>query len=146
MKIHTVRFGEVAIESQDVLQCKNGLVGYEDCNEWVILADAENAAVAWLQSLQRPELAMPVVSPRRFVPDYQIRIEEEQLESLELSSVDSAHVLCLVGKNADHLTVNLRAPLIVNLEKRLASQVITFDDQPLQHELASLPVNLRRSA
>jgi flagellar assembly factor FliW len=44
------------------------------------------------------------------------------------------------------LTINLRAPIVINLDRRLGSQVITVDHQPVRYELAALPIALRKSA
>ena len=48
MKIHTTRFGAIEIEPDDILFFRNGLLGFEDCRHWVLLADADNSSVAWL--------------------------------------------------------------------------------------------------
>ncbi len=146
MKIHTTRFGSIEIEPDDILFFRNGLLGFEDCRHWVLLADAENTAVAWLQSMQNADVAMPVVSPRRFVSDYQVRLEPSDVDTLQLTSVEQAYVLGVVSREEDALTLNLRAPLVINLDRRIGCQVVTVDSQPLQHPLATLPVNLRRSA
>jgi flagellar assembly factor FliW len=42
--------------------------------------------------------------------------------------------------------MNLKAPLVINLERRIGCQVVTVDAQPMQYELATLPTLLRRSA
>ena len=146
MKVSTSRFADVNIEANDILLFRSGLIGFEDCQHWVILADGSNEAVAWLQSMNRSDIALPVVSPRRFLPDYQVRAEGRDLDCLQLGDIDQAFVLCVVSNSAEALTVNLKAPVIVNLERRLGCQIMTCDDQPLQHELLPLPVNLRRSA
>ena len=44
------------------------------------------------------------------------------------------------------LTLNLRAPLVINLDRRIGCQVVTVDPQPMQYELANLPAELRKSA
>ena len=146
MKIHTNRFGPIEIEPDDILFFRNGLVGFEDCRHWVLLADTDNSSVAWLQSMQHADIAMPVVSPRRFVADYQVRLEPTDVDTLQLTSVEQAYVLGIVSRDEDVLTLNLRAPLVINLDRRIGCQVVTVDPQPLQYELATLPVNLRRSA
>lgn len=146
MKIHTNRFGSIEIEPDDILFFRNGLVGFEDCRHWVLLADTDNSSVAWLQSMQHADIAMPVVSPRRFVVDYQVRLEPTDVDTLQLTSVEQAYVLGVVSRDDDVLTLNLRAPLVINLDRRIGCQVVTVDPQPLQYELATLPVNLRRSA
>jgi len=146
MKIHTTRFGSIEIEPDDILFFRNGLLGFEDCRHWVLLADADNAAVAWLQSMQHADIAMPVVSPRRFVADYQVRLETTDVDALQLTSVEQAYVLGVVSRDEETLTLNLRAPLVINLDRRIGCQVVTVDAQPLQYELTTLPVSLRRSA
>ena len=146
MKIHTTRFGAIDIEPDDILFFRNGLLGFEDCRHWVLLADSDNTAVAWLQSMQHSDIAMPVVSPRRFVEDYQVRLEPEDVELLQLTAAEQAFVLGVVSRENNKLTVNLRAPLVINLERRIGSQVVTVDQQPLQHDLATLPSDMRRSA
>ena len=146
MKIHTTRFGSIEIEPDDILFFRNGLIGFEDCRHWVLLADVANSSVAWLQSMQHSDVAMPVVSPRRFVQDYQVRLDPTDVELLQLSEVEQAFVLCVVSRNDETLTLNLRAPLVINLDRRIGSQIITVDVQPMQYELATLPTLLRRSA
>lgn len=146
MKIHTTRFGSIEIEPDDILFFRNGLLGFEDCRHWVLLADVENSAIAWLQSMQHADIAMPVVSPRRFIDDYQVRLEPANVEALQLTSVEQAYVLGVVSRDEETLTLNLRAPLVINLDRRIGCQVVTVDEQPFQYELATLPVSLRRSA
>ena len=146
MKIHTTRFGSIEIEPDDILFFRNGLIGFEDCRHWVLLADSDNSSVAWLQSMQHSDIALPVVSPRRFVSGYQVRLEPGDVDMLQLTAVEQAFVLSVVSRNEDNLTLNLRAPLVVNLDRRVGSQVVTVDSQPMQYELATLPQKLRRSA
>ncbi len=146
MQIETTRFGSVTIEAEDILLFPLGLFAFENIRHWVLLADAENESVGWLQSISDPAVALPVVSPRRFVPEYQIRIGRSQLAPLELSGPDQAYVLAVVGKAGPRLTVNLKAPLIINLDRRLGRQVITNDDQPLQLALDPTAVSSRKSA
>jgi flagellar assembly factor FliW len=123
-----------------------GIAGFEQVQHWVLLADADNDAVAWLQSVQDEEIALAVVSPRRFVADYQVRVARGQLNGLELSATDDAHVLAILARHEGQLTLNLRAPLVVNLDARLGRQVITSDEQPLRMELAGTNLSARKIA
>jgi len=146
MKIDTSRFGTVDIEPDDLLHFASGLLGLEECRHWVLLADAENEALGWLQSTSRPDVAVAVVSPRRFVPEYQMRVSKGELAPLDLPDVREAQVLTIVGKNQDGVTLNLKAPLVINLERRIGRQVITNGDQPLQYPLNRPTAPLRKSA
>jgi flagellar assembly factor FliW len=146
MDVNTSRFGSLRLNDEDVFFFPFGLIGLEGHHHWVLLADGANEAVGWLQSTTEPDTALAVISPRRFVPHYRVRIASRELLALELQVVDEAYVLNVVSSENGRLTVNLRAPLLFNLEKRLGRQVITTDDQPLQWELLASPLKLRKSA
>ncbi len=146
MIIDTIRFGPVEVQADDVLHFASGLVGFEDCTHWVLLADADNEAVAWLQSTARPDVAMAVVSPRRFVPQYQLRVTADQLAPVKFEEAGQVYVLAVVSKGAESLTINLRAPVVINLGRRLGRQVVASDDQPLQYKLSVQPAPLRKTA
>ena len=146
MHINTTRFGAIRIEPDDIFLLPQGLIGFEECRRWVLLADAQNPAVGWLQSATHPDVALAVVSPRRFVPNYRVRVSVSELAPLELEAADRAFVLAVVAKHEENLTINLKAPLILNLDRRLGRQVITSDDQPLVYTLPHSSAELRKAA
>jgi flagellar assembly factor FliW len=137
MEIHTTRFGTVGVKSDEVIVFPGGMLGLEDCQHWVLLADAEDEALGWLQSTSHGDVALAVVSPRRFVPDYDVRVGRSELSPLALETPDEAHVLVILSKSEVGITLNLKAPLVINLERRLGRQVIHNADEPLQYELVT---------
>ena len=145
MDIKTTRFGVLTVESEDLIQFPAGLLGLEDCLSWVLLADAHNESLGWLQNTKRPDLALAVVSPRRFVPDFQLRVSRSEIAPLSLMEIRQAQVLVIVNKHEGEITLNMKAPLVINPEKRLGRQVVANGDQPLQYRLPA-PVLLRKSA
>jgi flagellar assembly factor FliW len=146
MDVRTTRFGTVAVDEADVLSFPAGMPGLEACRHWVLLADTQNSSLGWLQSTTRPEIALAVVSPRRYVPDYQVRVSRRELAPLALDDHRLAKVLVIVGKNDRGITLNLKAPLIVNLPMRLGRQVVASGDNPVQHELRIEAAPLRKTA
>jgi flagellar assembly factor FliW len=146
MLLRTTRFGTINVNSEDVIATPVGFPGLEDCRQWILLADAANDALAWLQSATRPDTALPVVSPRRFVPDYRFRAYRSELAPLELASLDEAHVLTVVAENEGRLTLNLKAPIVVNVRTRTARQIVVNDDHPLQYALPSTSSRMKKIA
>jgi flagellar assembly factor FliW len=140
----TTRFGTVSIDESDVLTFVDGLIGMEGCRRWVLLADAQNAALAWLQSLDRAEVALAVVSPRRFVPNYACRVARRDIQPLGLSDPNEAQVLTIISHAGDALALNLKAPLVIHLAERLGRQIVARDDHAVQHRLPETAV--RKSA
>jgi flagellar assembly factor FliW len=146
MEVHSSRFGTLEVDDHDVVHFPAGLLGLAGARDWVLLADAHDSALGWLQCVGQSDVALAVVSPRRFVPDYQVRINRRELAPLGLDDVRQAKVLVIVGKNERSITLNLKAPLVLNLERRMGCQLVVNDEQPIQYELQAPPAPLRKSA
>jgi flagellar assembly factor FliW len=136
MNITTTRFGSLTIREDDVITFVDGLIGMEDCRRWVLLADAQNAALGWLQSLDRSEVALAVVSPRRFVPGYRVRVARRDIQPLGLCEPNGAQVLVIVCHVDSSLALNLKAPLVIHLAERLGRQIVARDDHAVQFRLS----------
>ena len=142
MDVLTTRFGTLSVNPQDELLFESGLIGLEHCRRWVVLSDTSNPALGWLQSVDEGHIALGVVSPRRFVPDYQLRVDREDLEGLRLTTSHDAEVVVIASRQSTGelgLTLNLRAPLVVNVDRRRGCQVISKDDLPVQYALSFAP-------
>ena len=142
MEVRTTRFGRLQVEAQDELLFEAGLIGLEQCRRWIVLTDCTNAALGWLQSIEEPHIALGVVSPRRFVPDYQLRVDRDDLDVLQLKTARDAEVVVIASRQVDgqqsgELTLNLRAPLVINVQQRRGCQVISKDDLPVQFPLST---------
>jgi len=146
MRINTSRFGRIDVDAGDIIRFPSGLPGLEDCREWALLADSTNDALGWLQCVTRGDVALAVVSPRRFVPDYQVRIPRSELTPLAINDIRQAQVVVVVGTTGTDLTLNLKAPIVINLEARTGRQVIASGELSLQYELTSNRQPLRKSA
>lgn len=146
MQIQTTRFGRLEIAASDVIQFPAGLPGLEECTSWTLLADAHNDALGWLQSTEHADVALAVVNPRRFVPDYQMRVGRAELGTLLCDRVDELHVLAIVGKNERGITLNLKAPIVIHLREGLGRQVVAGGDLPVQYELKPAAGVRRRAA
>ena len=145
MEISTTRFGTLTIADDDVLTFVDGLIGMEECRRWALLADAQNTTLGWLQSLDRPEVALAVVSPRRFVADYRARVTRRDVEPLGVTKAEDAQVLVIVNQVGESLALNLKAPLVIHVTTRLGRQIVAKDDHAVQHLLSGSQW-LRRTA
>lgn len=146
MEWDTSRFGRIEFDADDAFHFPAGVFGMEDCRDWAVLADPASTTFVWLQSLVRPDVALAVVNPRRFVPNYQMRLARREWEPLGLDSPRAAQVLAIVGKTEQGMTLNLKAPLVINLERRLGRQVVTNGDLPLQYVIAETLPSIKISA
>lgn len=140
MQIQSTRFGSLNVAQGDMLLMPQGLIGFETCRHWIMLADQELEEVAWLQSVGLAHVALPVVSPRRFAPDYRLSVNRRQLSLLHLRNEDQVFVLTVVSKSGLTLTTNLKSPIVVNASRQLAVQAVANDEVPL-----ALPIGLSQA-
>jgi flagellar assembly factor FliW len=151
MQIVTQRFGVLDIEPGDVVRFPQGLLGMEDCRHWVLVTHGADDPVVWLQSTVRPSLALATVNPAWFVPGYSLRLPRSELAPLRLDRLADAQVLAVVARqptlqSSAATTLNLKAPLVINVPLRLGRQVVASGDAPLRYVLTPPSVPLRKVA
>lgn len=146
MDVVSTRFGRIEFGPEDTLLFPEGLPGLDDCRHWVVLADPEDNVLAWLQSAERPEVALAVASPRRWVPGYQLRVCRRELEPLGPIRIEAACVLAIVSKTEVGLVLNLRGPLVIDPERRVGRQVIANGPAALRYPILAERAALRKSA
>ncbi|GLI18337.1 MULTISPECIES: flagellar assembly protein FliW [Tepidanaerobacter] len=114
------------LNDEKVITFLNGILGLEDYKKYIILDHPESDVIKWIQSVDEPQIALPVVNPYSFYPDYAPEISEEDLKRLKISSAEEALALCVItiSQDASTITVNLKAPIIINVSERLADQLI----------------------
>lgn len=129
MKINTRVFGEINIEETKIIHFPGGIIGFPDMTDFALIHDSEKesvCAVRWLQSMQEPNFAMPVVDPLVIAPDYNPEVEDELLKPIHITDPDSVLVLVTmtVPKDITKMTINLQAPIVINADEKKASQII----------------------
>jgi flagellar assembly factor FliW len=111
MHLSSSRFGSLEIPEDAIVEFPSGLIGLGG-SRYTLLAQGEDAEIAWLQSLDDPDLALPVTNPWRHVPDYELELTEQDAERIGLDDPASASVYVTV-RATDGISVNLRAPIII---------------------------------
>lgn len=128
MTILTKVFGEVTIDDERIICFPGGIIGFPDLTDFVMLHDEDDGVetIHWLQSLQEPAFAMPVMDPLIVKEDYNPVVDDEPLKPL--GELEPAEMLVLVTvrvpQNLREMTVNLKGPIIINAKNRKACQVI----------------------
>ncbi|TWT79055.1 Flagellar assembly factor FliW [Planctomycetes bacterium CA13] len=135
MKIDTNRFGALNINSDELFLFPQGLIGMETLRQWALLPDPHTESVAWLQSVTRGDRAIPLISPRAFFEDYRVHLSRRELGSLHLQPSTELYVMTTVSGREGKVTTNLRAPILLNLERRLGCQIIADNELSIQHTL-----------
>lgn len=121
-KIRTTQFGEIEIEPKHIFYFENGILGFEDLNEFVLISDEETLPFKWLISLEKPEIGFPIISPwyldLRYDPG-----NEFDLEKLVLMAI-----VILEDENKQ-MSANLKAPVVFDVENQKGWQTILPTDK-----------------
>lgn len=140
MTIETRVFGEITIDASKIIHFENGIVGFPDLKNFALVYDIEkgdNVGIRWMQSLDEPAFAMPVIDPLIVCPDYNPQVDEELLKPLGNLKEEETLILATVTvpKNVKEMSANLMAPLIINAEEKKAVQIILDGDYKVKYPI-----------
>lgn len=128
MNITTKVFGEITIDDDRIIHFPSGIIGFPELTEFALVHDEEKGAgsIHWLQSMQEPAFAMPVMDPLIVMPEYNPEVDDELLKPIGELIPDELLVLVTVTvpKDITGMTVNLKGPFIINAAEKKACQVI----------------------
>ena len=144
MKVIAKLFGEIEVAENKIILFSSGIVGFPELERFLLIHDAENekASISWLQSLDEPAFAMPVIDPLLLIADYNPVVEHEMLEPLGDMKPEDMLVLVTITVPSDltKMTANFKAPIIINANSNRACQLIIEDERyeikhPIYHLL-----------
>lgn len=134
MLVKTRHFGEIDLDENKIIHFTDGILGFENCKNYTLLYDNEGEErpdISWLQSLEEPALAIPVISPFVLKEDYNPEVEDELLNPLGDLNNDNIVVLVSITVPSDitRMSANLKAPFILNADTRKGCQIIVENSE-----------------
>ena len=127
MKLLTKYFGEIEYDADDCLAFPNGLYGFEDEQEFLLLPfEGSQATLLCLQSTKTPTLAFILMDPFSLQADYSPELRPAELAALGVSESCELcyYVMCVVKNPVASSTVNLKCPVAIHPDTRISAQVI----------------------
>lgn len=133
MKVTTKIFGEITIDDERIVTFPKGIIGFPELTRFAMIHDSEKGldSIHWLQSLDEPAFAMPVMDPLIVCPDYNPEVDDELLRHIGELNPEEMLVLVTVTvpKEVAQMSVNLKGPIIINATEKMATQVIVEGDE-----------------
>jgi flagellar assembly factor FliW len=128
--INTTRFGKVEIAENDLIRFDEGILGFADLHEFVILDDPSDDIFAWLQSCNDPAIAFPVLEPELIMNQYAITLAKSDLEALKMQNMNQScqFSIITIPDDPSQMTANMKAPVVINKELRIAKQCVLQDN------------------
>ncbi|CAM2934411.1 flagellar assembly protein FliW [Paenibacillus sediminis] len=107
------------------LSFEGSILGFENLDMF-LLETVEDTPFAYLKSLEDENISFLVTSPFQWYGDYEIKLSESLKNKLQIMKPEDTLVLNIVTIRGDlrSSTVNLLAPLIININKFIGSQYV----------------------
>ena len=130
----SLRFGTLEVSQDAVVEFPTGLIGLGG-SQYVLLAREEDSAFVWLHSVDDPSLALPVCSPFRFFPDYEVVLSDVEAQRIGILDPEACEVYVTVraAESLEDFTANLRAPILISAGR--GHQVINEIEAPVRAQL-----------
>ena len=133
MRINTKGFGEIEIADDKIIHFPSGIIGFPELTDFALVHDEEKGvgSIHWLQSIQEPAFAMPVMDPLLVQPEYNPEVDDELLKPIGKLDPEEMLVMVTVTVPSDltKMSVNLRGPIVINAAEKKACQVIVDGEE-----------------
>lgn len=124
LHLHSKRFGDLDVPTASVFEFPEGLVGFPGTKRFVLLDHRPGSTFKWMLSVDDPELGFAVADPTDLVVGY-VPPFEAATRAVGAEPADLAiFALVTIPQNPTEMTVNLMAPVAVNLKSRVARQLV----------------------
>lgn len=125
IELKNTRFGDLQLAEGAEIRFPRGIFGFPDETRFALL-EREKGHVSFLQSLNTPALALPVIDGSLIRPEYPDQAREDVAALANFANAEHLVVLVVVRvePNERLLRGNLVAPILVDAEARLGCQVM----------------------
>lgn len=121
-RIQTFQFGEIEVKSKYIYIFPEGLLGFEELREFVIISQVETEPFKWLLSIEDPTIGFPALNP--YLLDLQYHVSKNFID--EHSAL---LVIVTLSNSLGQMTANMKAPIVLDVEKQLGKQVIISSER-----------------
>jgi len=131
VKVQTTRFGELEVDKKDLINFKEGMLGFEQLKKFFIVDPGDQTLILWLQSVDDETTAFPIIEPKIYSPDYTAKLLPAEMASLELETLTDASVYTIltIPQVVTDMSANLKAPIVINNKTKIARQIVLQDSK-----------------
>ncbi len=132
MGLATKHFGEIQLDENKIIIFEEGIPGFENNKKYLLLSETEEAGelFCWLQSVDNGDIAFAMMDVYKVLPDYAPTIEDGDLEQIGSTSASDRvlYNIVVMPEDIKEMTVNLKAPVIINTVNKRGKQVVVLND------------------
>ena len=137
MLLDTRHFGSIEAEEDKMIRFEHGLPGFPDSTRFLLIRNEEDddSQIAglfwWLQSVDETDTAFLLLDVTKLLPEYNPLVDEDDITGLGEYDPDSFLVynIANVPEDIKNMTVNLKAPVVINAKLKRGMQVISSNEE-----------------
>ncbi|MBU5307854.1 flagellar assembly protein FliW [Clostridioides mangenotii] len=123
------------------IKFRKPLLGFDNLVEFEIVDVEINRIFKEVNSLEDENIGFLAISPFDMDDNYEIKLSDNDIKELEIENPEDVLLLNIItlGDSLATSTVNMRAPIVINIKNKLASQIVIQNDK---YDIKA-PFNLR---
>lgn len=131
MKIMSKLNGEIDISQEKIIHFSEGILGFPDFHDFVLIDREDEYPFLWLQSTEDPKLAFVVIKADSIFASYQPDCPQGDIKKLGLKQITEVQVYCIITipDNPEAMTANLQGPILINPNSRTGIQSISLNEK-----------------
>lgn len=126
-KIH----GTIDYKENDIITFNKSILGFSDFKKFILFDLKDNHVFKVLHSLEDNSIGFIVINPFDFFKEYEIKLNDKVVKNLKIEDTNEVMVLNTITINNEvkKITTNLRAPIIININKSLGEQIVLENEK-----------------
>lgn len=123
------------------IKFRKPLLGFDNLVEFEIVDVEINRIFKEVNSLEDKNIGFLAISPFDMDENYEIKLSDNDIKELEIENPEDVLLLNIItlGDSLATSTVNMRAPIVINIKNKFASQIVIQNDK---YDIKA-PFNLR---
>jgi flagellar assembly factor FliW len=117
LSLNQTRFGDIEYDSNEIITFPEGLIGFPEEKEFLLVATPGASSFLWLQSLAKADLAFLITDPTIYVPGYRPSLLKEEGDQI-FTTVNIPH------GHPEEMSLNLAGPIRIHPDSRTGSQIV----------------------
>ncbi|GBD07612.1 Flagellar assembly factor FliW [bacterium HR21] len=117
------RLGTVRLSRRDIFHFPAGLIGFEQLKDYILVGSPDMEPLRWLIAVEDPTVGLPVLLPWYVLPHYELPAAYTDVTTYV------PLVVVTLAAQATQITVNLKAPIVLNIRSRQGQQLILPGDR-----------------
>jgi len=132
MEINSKLFGKIEYTAENIVNFEEGLIGIAEKKRFLLIEKEDFKPFSYLQSVDDGSFILVVINPMLVVKEYKFSIYKDDMNAIGLSENDTDNfsllAIVILSNQIENVTVNLRAPIAINIHTKQAKQVLLQND------------------